>query len=127
MTERVKAELTLLRRVHPGLEFLDEESWVRVASYSLPSGWSAEAAALAFRIPPSVAVQPYGFWTYPTITLADGRTPTNYSAAVEIPFGAGWGQFSWSPEAWRPHTQIEKGDNMLHFLRSIRDRLTDLQ
>lgn len=127
MTERIEAELTLLRRVHPGLEFLDGESWVRVGSYSLPSGWSADEVALAFRIPPSVAIQPYGFWVHPSISLADGRAPTNYSAAVEIPFGLGWGQFSWAPEVWRPQAQIEKGDNMLHFLRSIRDRLADLQ
>lgn len=127
MSERIEAELALLRRVHPGLEFLDEEFWVRLATYPLPPGWSADEVALAFRIPPSVAVQPYGFWVYPSITLADGRTPTNYTANVEIPFGSGWSQFSWSPLAWRPHTQIEKGDNMLHFLRSISDRLGDLQ
>lgn len=127
MSDRIDAELALLRRVHPGLEFLDEESWVRLALYPLPHGWSATEVALAFRIPPSVAVQPYGFWVYPSIALADGRPPTNYTANVEIPFGSGWGQFSWSPLAWRPQAQIEKGDNMLHFLRSIRDRLGDLQ
>lgn len=126
MTERVHAELALLRRVHPGLEFFDS-SWVRVAPYALPKGWSASDVALAFCIPPSAAVQPYGFWIYPSITLSGGAAPTNYSAPVELPFGPGWGQFSWAPQAWRPHAQIEKGDNMLHFLRSIRDRLTDLQ
>lgn len=127
MSERVNAELALLRRGNPGLEFLEQESWVRLPSYPLPAGWSVGEVALAFRIPPSVAVQPYGFWVYPSITLANGRLPTNYTPTVEIPFGHGWGQFSWSPQQWRPHAQIEKGDNMLHFFRSVRDRLGDLQ
>jgi Prokaryotic E2 family E len=127
MSDRVNAELTLLRRAHPELELIYEGSWVRLASYVLPPGWSRAQVELAFRIPPSVGVQPYGFWVHPGITLADGQQPTNYTPTVDTPFGPGWGQFSWSPEAWRPHAEIEKGDNMLHFLRSIRDRLSDLQ
>jgi hypothetical protein len=126
MSDRVSSELALLRRAHPELEFLDEECWVRLSAYAMPAGWSEPEVEMAFRIPPTAAVQPYGFWVHPGVTLADGRQPTNYTPSVEIPFGPSWGQFSWSPRIWRPHAVIEKGDNMLHFLRSITDRLGDL-
>ncbi len=71
---------------------------------------------------------PFGFWVHPGITLVGGSPPSNYTLPGEVPFGTCWGQFSWTPEgAWRPHAEIEKGDNMLVFLRSIRDRLEDLE
>ena len=40
-------------------------------------------------------------------------------------WGDEWGQFSWSPESWRPQAEVAAGDNMVHFARSIADRLGD--
>jgi hypothetical protein len=126
MSDRVEAELALLRRTEPDLEFLERESWVRLPRYELPAGWSSEVVELAFRIPETAAQPPYGFWVRPEVSLASGAPVSNYTPGATTGFGGLWGQFSWSPINWRPHSEIEKGDNMTHFLRSIPGRLEEL-
>jgi hypothetical protein len=125
MTERVSAELELLRRVEPDLDFLENENWVRLPRYDVPDGWTAPVVELAFRIPDTEAQPPYAFWVRPELLLAGGAPGSNYTAGATTGFGGMWGQFSWSPITWRPQADIEKGDNMTHFLRSVRDRLKE--
>jgi hypothetical protein len=52
--------------------------------------------------------------------------PTNYTHPVTTGFGDGWGQFSWSPVAWRPTANGAGADTIVHFVRSFRDRMLEL-
>ena len=126
MSARVGYELALLRRQWPDLEYLAADHWVRLPPQPVPSGWSHDAAEICFRIPADVATQPYGFYVKPILLLASNgtlRTPTNYTSPATTPFDGEWAMFSWSPLTWRPHAEVARGDNMVHFVRSFRDRL----
>jgi len=127
MSERVELELALLREIHPDLEWRPDVHWVRLPAYQLPDQvWSAQVVQLAFQIPQNLPGQaPYGFWVRPGLSLKSGGTISNYSYPVTTPFGEGWGQFSWSPEEWRPAASVRAGTNMLDFVRSFADRLRE--
>ena len=127
MNERIEQELALLRTVYPDLEWYPDTFWVRFPSYALPNGvWKQSEIELAFQMPQNLpGQQPYGFWVRPSLELADGRAPNNYTFPASIPLGADWGQFSWSPMVWQPQAEITVGSNMLNFVRSIADRLRE--
>jgi Prokaryotic E2 family E len=129
MEERVRAEIALLKGAFPDLEVRDD-LWCRFAVYVLPPGiWSVDTVELAFQIPPNLpGQQPYAFWVKPSIRLASDALPTNYNENIEIPFGSGYGQFSWAPEVWAPvgdSADIQKGSNMVNFVHSFAARLRD--
>jgi hypothetical protein len=126
VTERIEEELALLRTVYPDLEWCPDTFWVRIPAFLVPTGpWVESIVEVAFRIPPTVGEQPYGFWVRPGLTAADGRPVTNYDYPVSTCFGDLWGQFSWAPETWAPHVVITRGSNMLNFVRSFADRLRE--
>jgi Prokaryotic E2 family E len=129
MEERIRAEIALLKNAFPTLE-IREDLWCRFADYALPAGiWNVSSVELAFQVPAQIpGAQPYSFWVRPGMRLATGQVPTNYSENVTIPFGEGWGQFSWSPEVWTPAanvSDIAKGSNMFNFVTSFATRLRD--
>jgi hypothetical protein len=68
---------------------------------------------------------PYAFRVRPQLARADGGQPGNYTYPVATPWGADWGQFSWSPLEWVPRADIRAGANMLNFARSFADRLRE--
>jgi hypothetical protein len=127
MNERIEQEIGLLRTVYPDLEWHPDTFWVRIPSYSLPQDiWCQSKAELAFQMPQNLpGQQPYGFWVRPNLELAGGGAPGNYTYPISIALGDGWGQFSWSPSAWQPQTEITAGANMLNFVRSIAERLRE--
>ncbi|MEK6272841.1 MAG: E2/UBC family protein [Actinomycetota bacterium] len=125
-TERVQAEIELLKRRHPDLECRDD-GWCRLARYALPDGWSESEVELAFRVPENIpGEQPYAFWTKPTLTLEDGRTPNNTSGPVDTDLGPGWQQWSWQLEDWRPGPTPAEGSNVVDHFRSIAYRFREL-
>jgi hypothetical protein len=128
MNEWLEAEARRLQAAIPALECPDGGMWWRLAEYALPPGWSLARIELVFQMPQGIPGQdPYGFWTRPTITLADGRAPTNSSGPVEVPgLGGGWLQFSWAPENWRWGPRPGEGLGMVDFVRSIERRLSEL-
>jgi hypothetical protein len=126
MSERIAAELALLRQRFPGLEYVEDGHWVRLERYPVPAGWSADLVEAAFQIPPEAAIVPYAFCVRPGLTLASGAVPGNYQFPVTTPFGGDWGRFSWSPLAWQPQSEPAAGDNMTHFVRSFADRLAEV-
>lgn len=126
MSARVSHELALLKRHWPDLEYLAADHWVRLPPQPVPSGWSHDTAELCFRIPADPATQPYGFYVTPVLLLTTSgtcRSPSNYTAPAATPFEGEWAMFSWSPITWCPHADVARGDNMVHFVRSCRDRL----
>ena len=127
MSSRVDQEVALLSRHWPDLAYLPEDHWVGLASHPVPSGWTSGEVEVCFRVPADAATAPYGFYVRPALLLtgdSDPRMPSHCTNPAETPFGGGWAMFSWSPlAAWRPQDEIERGDNMLHFVKSFSDRL----
>lgn len=127
MTDRVRAELELIRTRYPELEFREEDHWARIPSYPVLDDWGVERVEIAFRVPANLpGEQPYGFWVRPPLTAPGGVAATNTSGPVETGFGSGWQQFSWSPEIWRPGAEPRQGTNMLDFVRSFAHRLREV-
>jgi hypothetical protein len=125
MTERVEAELELLRSRYPGVEFREQDFWARVADYPLPPGWGPTTAEIAFQVPPD-GQQPYGFWVRPVLSVPGGGMPSNSSGPVATGFGEGYQQFSWQPEVWQPAPEPRAGSNMLDFVSSFAQRLAEI-
>lgn len=124
MNERVGAEIALVRAAYPDLE-VGPDGWARIPSYRCPDDiWGVAAIEIAFSFPAGLPGQPpYAFLVRPALSLPGGID--NYSHPVSVPgFGDGWGQFSWSPEAWQPGPSVEKGSNMLVFVHSFAQRLS---
>jgi hypothetical protein len=125
----VDENIALLRTAYPDLEVRVEGEirWVRIPAYPVALViWTLEAVEVAFRIPGHAGEAPYGFWVCPGLLLPDGRRPNNYAYPAATPWGADWGQFSFSPAAgWLPRADVRAGDNMLHFARAIAGRLNE--
>lgn len=127
MSERLLAEIELVRTEYPDLEFQPEDLWARIAAYPVPPGWGRERTELAFRAPTDVfAQEPYGFWIRPELALPGGGAPSNSSGPVETGFGEGWQQFSWSPDGWKPGPEPCSGTNLLDFVHSFARRLREV-
>ena len=129
MSDRIAAELELVRSCYPDVEFQEDDMWARIPIYKLPDGWGREHAEIAFRIPRDVfGEQPYGFWVRPALRLPGGGLPTNSSdGLVATGFGEGWHQFSWAPEEpWHAGREPRSGDNVLDWVRSFTKRLTEV-
>lgn len=128
MNERLQEELKLIRSEYPSLEFREEDFWARIVDYPLPVAWGREASEVAFQVPRDpFGQEPYGFWVNPFLALPGGGPPSNSSPeAVATGFGAGWQQFSWSPEGWQPGPTASAGSNLLDFVRSFARRLAEI-
>jgi hypothetical protein len=126
MTTRVEAEVDLVRSEYPALQFRPEDGWALVPGYPLPQRtWRIAEADVAFQFPQLAGQPPYGFWVRPGLTLVDGGAPQNYAFPVTTPFGPDFGQFSWSPEEWRPSASVSLGSNMLRWVNSFSLRLAE--
>jgi hypothetical protein len=126
MSDRLDAELVLLRSEFPDLEFHDEDRWVRLTTYPVSEEvWGISGCEVAFRIP-LPGQPPYGFLVRPGLTPASGGEIHSYSYPVATPFGNDWGQFSWSPDGeWLPGASVERGANMLRWAQSFALRLAE--
>lgn len=127
MIERIEAEVALVRCRFPDLDFRHDDLWARIPAYPVPEAWGREAVELVFQAPRDIfGQQPYGFWVRPPLELPGGGPPTNTSGPVATPFGDGWQQFSWAPDAWQPGAEPRSGSNLLDFVRSFAQRLAEV-
>ncbi|HTZ63256.1 MAG TPA: hypothetical protein VMB51_04065 [Solirubrobacteraceae bacterium] len=127
MSERIEAELELVRSVYPDVEFRAEDLWARVPTYPFPEGWGRKHGEIAFRVPRDVfGEEPYGFWVRPPLQVPGGGPPSNSSGPVATGFGEGWQQFSWAPDGWHPAVEVRCGTNMLDWVRSFTRRLKEV-
>jgi len=125
---RIEEEVELLRTAYPALDhkFEGGQHWILLPKQPLPPGWSVAEAEISFIIPAQAGQQPYAFFTRPALVLAGGGTPSNYINPAATPWGGDFGQFSWAPLGpWVPKADIRAGANMLNFVRSFADRLTE--
>jgi hypothetical protein len=126
---RLQAEVELLRMAFPDLEVAQEadRTWIRLPHYAVPAGWSDTHVDVAFQFPAEVGQPPYAFYVRPPLVLTNGAGPSNYTPTASTPWGADFGQFSWSPlEPWVPKTDVRAGANMLNFAMSFATRLAEL-
>lgn len=125
MEARIVAELDLLRKDHPDLEYRPEGRWIRIPNYRLPDGWNRRETDVALTVVvgyPGTA--PYGIYV-PSGLLYNGQEPKNcVPAPAPLPFGGSWHVFSWSPEdgQWRPTADVVTGSNLRNLVRSFADR-----
>lgn len=125
--QRLAEEVALLRDAYPALEDrrVDGTHWARIPAYAVPEGWSADSVEVAFQIPIQAGQAPYAFYVRPSLRLANGGMPSNYTPAATTPWGSDFGLFSWAPVAWMPKATVREGANMLNFARSFAERLKE--
>lgn len=126
--DRITAELDLLRRVFPNVEF--KEGWVRIPGIALPSGWNRTETDVAFVISDAFPGAPPTGMFVQTGLRFKGNMPQSYTepAGTQPPFPGAWGSFSWTiAEAndWRPGVSVEKGVNLLHWVRGFSQRFAE--
>jgi len=125
--ERVRAELAMLRSAWPDLEYLENGGWVRLPTYALPEKlWALATVELCFQVPENYPGQaPYAFYVRPDLKLADGRSPKDYGSPAATGFGGDWGKFSWLVDPWVPGPTPIEGSNLMNFVTSFGNRLSE--
>jgi hypothetical protein len=128
--DRIMAELDLLRRYYPSVEWHPSGGggWVKISGYRFPSIWNRETDTICFEVPAGYPGQaPYAFYVSSGLRLkASGATPQSYQEGAGTPFGGFWGKFSWSHDnTWKPTADISSGSNLANFVLSFADRLKE--
>lgn len=128
VAERIEAEVALLRRYYPDLEYVDAGHWVRIPAYPTGAGWNRATTDVAVQIPAGYpGAAPYGIYV-PIGLLCNGAAPNNYTAPASNtpPFAGSWGVLSWAPaDGWRPTADLITGPNMLNFVRGFSGRFRE--
>lgn len=124
--DRTEAELVLLRRLWPDLQYESNGQWVLIADYALPEPWSPRSIAVAFQIPGGPpGSPPYAFYVRGEVSCG-GCAPSSYTpVATGVPFPGTWGVFSWAPESWPWAEEPAEGANMVSFARSFAARFAE--
>jgi hypothetical protein len=124
MSDRIAAEMAILRTVFPDAELHADGQTVRIPAYPLDrSIWGLTSCEVAFAIA-LPGQPPYAFRVRPGLSLITGAQIQNYSYPVTTAFGSDWGQFSWSPEIWTAADDAKMG-SVLSWARSFADRLAE--
>jgi hypothetical protein len=125
MSERITAELKLLRIHFPHVEYIDEGKWVKLPAIPLPNGWNKSEIDIAFRFPDRYPQNLfYGFFVPSGLRPVKGELKHfTDPAPASPPFTGTWAFFSGNPEPWHPAVDIQAGNNALTWIRNIRQRL----
>jgi hypothetical protein len=129
MRERIEKELELVEARYGALERAADLSWFVIEHWPLPAGWSAPATRLLLLIPSGYpATPPDNFAIENGITAPGGVNPNDLTGEIDHT-DRRWMQFSWhvtdGEAGWRPHAEVEKGDNILSFLLGAQTRLEE--
>ena len=127
MYERVQQEIELLKLKYPELQHGDQLNWVLIPKYPLPDLYNKSQTQLLWNVPPGYPqTAPDDFFVDGDLRLKNGNPPASFnqganSSSGPAPIAGNWGWVSWHPEQgkWQPAAEIEKGDNLLTFLRSV--------
>lgn len=138
---RLKAELQLLAARYGEVDSDEEDgSWVYLAHFPLPPGWSLDVVEILIDVPygnPGYPrVPPDWFWTDKDLTTSDGRPISHFFTEGSSNYidrrylDKGWGHFCVHVTAWRPASgfRLSEGHTLLSYLDLIatifRDRKT---
>ena len=126
MQERIAQEIALLKERYPDLEYGQNYDWIIIPDFPLPEGYNRTATKLLFLIPNTYPhTAPDCFYVETGLRLANGNLPSNYNEEMSVPIPGPWGYFSWHPEIWQARDEIQKGDNLLSFIRVVNFRLRE--
>ena len=126
MQERLAQEIALLKAKYPNLEHGQNYDWVIISDCPLPDGYNRKTTKLLFLIPVTYPhTAPDCFYVEPGLRLSNGNMPSNYNEQMTVSVGGSWGYFSWHPEIWQAAAEIEKGDNLLSFIKIVNVRLRE--
>lgn len=121
-------ELELLRRFFPEFEYVAEGGWFRLRHYRVPvePGWSSEVIDVAVQFPPGFPGQkPYAFYVTPVLSLKSGAVVNNVTESAGPPWPGPWQKFSWDAPEWFATADLAAGSNMLNFVLTIKNRLSE--
>jgi hypothetical protein len=128
MNERLKAELELLEKSFQ-IQHREDGCWIFIKDYMVPSniGWSVAQMDVCFEVPAAYpATPPDGFYMPAGIQCA-GKKPDAYNepAPKPPPFEGQWGFYSWHHQnGWKATADLRTGSNLVNFVGTIRDRLS---
>lgn len=132
MRPRIAAELELLKREYPLIEPKDvgQSTWFYIPNFPIPPGiWNTVEAGVCFEAKVDYpGSPPYSFYVKGGLRAKDNPNakPNNYEEPAATPLDGAWGRLSWQIDApWAPAEEIHLGSNLLHFVRSFRDRLKE--
>lgn len=131
MLERREREIELVEARFGELEIADDYSWFTIRRYELPTGWNKTATQILVLLPPGYPeTPPDNFYADLDLRLA-GEGDRRAEGGTDGPTHEGrqWQQFSWhfvDPTEWQPHTEIERGHNLLTFMDGVVQRLSEL-
>ena len=126
VNDRLKQEVEMLKQRYPLLQHDDLYTWVLVPKLKLPVGrFNKEETPVLFSIPvgyPSTG--PDNFFIDNDLRLKDGSNAPAFNAGAQSSTGpartpGNWGWFSWHPNSWTPNAEIEKGDNLITFMKGV--------
>ncbi|MFH1882188.1 MAG: E2/UBC family protein [Planctomycetota bacterium] len=127
MEERIAAEIKLLKTRYPNVQHGQGHAWVMIPDFVLPDGYNRKTTRLLFLILPSYPhAAPDNFYVDAGLKFGNGKPLTSYSEGSQVPIEGTWGCFSWHPEIWQPAAEIEKGDNLLTFMKAVNLRLREM-
>lgn len=116
----------MLREKYPDLQYDEQLSCICIPNYPLPANrYNKEQTMLFFVIPKAYPnTGPDNFFVDGDLRLKDGALPPGLNVGSDSssgvsPIPGNWSWFSWHPSSWQPAADIEKGDNLVTFLRSI--------
>jgi hypothetical protein len=127
-SDRLQAELDLLRQVFPEIEYRD--GWFRIPAFPLSAGWNQTSTELAFQVSDGFpGTPPYGIYV-PVGLLFNGSQPNNYNPqpSNRPPFDGTWGILSWQVQDavdWHVGITPEHGANLLQWVRGCAQRFAE--
>ena len=129
-TDRLDAELGLLRAAYERVEHWEDGDWILIAPYSVPPGWTLTEVECVFKVPVGYpGAPPYGFYVPRSLQHSSKGSLGNYQAAPSPapPFPGEWAMFSWGqrPGGWLPGSTVRNGSNLLNYARTFADRLRE--
>lgn len=126
-TERLEAELPLVRKRYGDISVADDLSWLIVERFPVPAGWSATETSVLIQLPPGYpTAPPDNFGVDSELRLQGDRKPGNLMDETQVG-GRRWLMFSWHAVGgtWRPTDDPITGDNLLTFLETVQTRLAE--
>jgi len=132
MSERIVEEIKLLKQKYSNLQNGQNNDWVMIPDFPLVDGYDRKTTRLLILIPvayPNTA--PDNFYVDKGLRLSNGAKPSSYNEETGVPVTGEWGCYSWHQDkeiadSWNPNAQIDKGDNLLTFVKSINIRLREI-
>lgn len=127
MVDRIWEEITLIKKYYNNLEHDESRRWIIIHDYFLPKNmqWNKNVIDVCFIIPNGYpGTSPYGIYVSSDLRY-DEEVPNNINPNLKDkpPFPGNWVLLSWTPtDRWNPNAEIQKGSNMLNFVRSFYDR-----